>query len=162
MGERKTQQEKRCGNGQRRALSDHSFCGRETEVFRSHTTGKIQTIWPKREDLKLARLQIVHAVKSKTFAGLAVCHFTPLAISTIEGNACLVSRGARFGRLWLGISAFALFHKSSLSDSCRASTDERYVSLSNHSSLNRRYLTHIDDICLFQHSLHQLCLVEHL
>ena len=96
MGERKTPQEMRRGNGQRRALSNHSFNGRKSEVFRSHTTGKIQTKGPQQEDLKLARLQIVHAVKSKTFAELAVCHFTPLAVGTFEGSACLVSRSAGF------------------------------------------------------------------
>jgi hypothetical protein len=94
IDERKTPQEKLCGNAEKRPVSNQRFTGRKTEDFRSHTTGKIQTKGPKQEDLKLARLQIVHAVKSKTFAELAVCHFTPLAVGTFEGSACLVSRSA--------------------------------------------------------------------
>jgi hypothetical protein len=87
----------RRGNAKKRSLNNRGFYGRKSEVFRSHTTGKFQTKGPKQEDLKLARLQIVHAVKSKTFAELAVCHFTPLAVGTFEGSACLVSMGFALG-----------------------------------------------------------------
>jgi hypothetical protein len=76
----------------RRHLATISFTGRKTEVFRSHTTAKIQTKGPKEEDLKLAGVQIAHAVKSKTSAELAVCHFTPLAVGTFEGSACRAGR----------------------------------------------------------------------
>jgi hypothetical protein len=43
MGERKTPQEKRCGNAKKRSLSNHSIYGRKTEVFRSHSSDKIQS-----------------------------------------------------------------------------------------------------------------------